>query len=555
MKTLRFTAMLFALAVSSQAQPWLLSEYRKVTTDSLRTANFYGARPSLNQASKGVVIVPEPGYIRFEASTIASDPDTAPKGSGYSANVGLMQPLSFDWAEHDISGLTGLNFEFRNSEAITGELAFSFGSASYDATNADSGQIYSVAIADNLAAGTEWKKVVITKADFATPLWWEKPSTFPKFDSVLKRVKNIQIAPRSTYTAGSKGSQIKAGGVEVPCEDCTGPTMTKQTLDVRNIVLEGVGHAPPSNDRGCQDKYLLLDNFADGNLKVTNMAAMYWYSYTDSGNADVTKAKGSSTASMAIMSASDLGSTSGLLTLDAKLNKTSLDGKWQPYAGWAAVGFHWRSEDAADLSGVTGFQFKLGEKGNTNADLVEAIAFKLGIAGIDEAESFQVRLPLKALGSGATVCVRPDDLKQPSYVVNAKPLNLKNVTKLSWELKIANNKDPSIDTASASMWLTDVKLFGIDVICLEDNVDAWHCSVGVDSRPSVKFSSSYKNGMLSLSGYKDVDVFEVVALDGSKIASFAPVASMRLDLARGTYFLVAKRGSIGTARQFVVADR
>lgn len=557
MKTLSFPVLLFGLAAFSQAQNWLLSEYKKVTTDSLGTAAFYGAQPFLNQASKGVVTVPEPGYIRFEATTIASDPETAPKGSGYSANVGLLQPLSSDWSEHDLSGLTGVSFEFRNSEAITDALEFSFGSASYDSANADSGQVYSVPFADDLTAGAEWKKVKISKSDFAVPFWWKKPSSFPKFDSVLKRVKNIQIAPKTTYTKGSEGNQIKAGGVEVACEDCTGPTMTKQILDVRNIVLEGVEVGPPPTpDSVCQEKPILLDNFADGNTTAGHKAAAYWYSYTDSGNADTTKAKGSSAASMAIFSASEVMSTSGLLTLDAKLNKVSLDGKWQPYAGWAAVGIGWRGGDTADLSGMTGFQFRLGDVGETNADLVESVVFKLGIAGIEEGKDYQIKLPVKALGmSGKSICVAPGDLKQPSYLADAERsrLDLKNVTKLSWELRIANSADTSIDTASASMWLTDVKLYGLDCIGLSSDIGS--CREGVKNRLLVKFGSSYKNGMLSLSGYKDVDVFEVVALDGSRIASFAPVATKRLDLARGTYFLVAKRGSVGTAKQFVVTDR
>ena len=175
MKKLYFASAILALAATSQAQAtWLLSEYKKVTKDSLETATFYGAQPFVNQASKAVVTVPEAGYIRFNASTIASDTETAPKGSGYSANVGLLHPLTSDWAERDLTGFTGLSFEFRNSEKITDILEVAFGSSSYNPANADSGQIYSVPFADDLTAGTEWKTVKITKADFATPSWWKK---------------------------------------------------------------------------------------------------------------------------------------------------------------------------------------------------------------------------------------------------------------------------------------------------------------------------------------------------------------------------------------------
>lgn len=557
MKKLYFASAILALAAASQAQSWLLSEYKKVTTDSLETATFHGAQPFLNQASKGVVTVPEVGYIRFNASTIASDPATAPKGSGYSANVGLLQPLTTDWAEHDLTGFTGLSFEFRNSDEITDILEFAFGSSSYNPANADSGQVYSVPYSDDLTVGTDWKKVTITKADFATPSWWKKPATFPKFDSVLKRVKNVQIAPKTTYSTTGAGVQIKEGGVSTPCTGCTGPTMTKQTLEVRNIILEGVEKWPAINplDSGCADaKVMVIDDFADGNTTPKHKAGSFWYSYTDTGKADTTKAKGSSTATQEIADAVTVGATSGLYTLTAKLNKTSLDGKWQDYAGWAAAGMNWRGDDTADLSTIKAFQFKLGDIGVTNYDRVETVIFKIGIAGIKDANVYQVNIPAASLGqSGKSICVRPKDLKQPSYLTTAErsPMDLTKVTKLSWELKITNNNDPAIDTATAGVWLTDVKVYGMDKICLNNSGD---CYVKVDgsARPSINFSSSYKNGTLSLSGYKNVDAFEVVALDGSKVLTFAPVASQKLDLSRGTYFLVAKRGSISTAQQFVV---
>lgn len=561
MKKLYFASAILALAATSQAQAtWLLSEYKKVTKDSLETATFYGAQPFVNQASKAVVTVPEAGYIRFNASTIASDPETAPKGSGYSANVGLLHPLTSDWAERDLSSFTGLSFEFRNSEEITDILEVAFGSSSYNPANADSGQIYSVPFADDLTAGTEWKTVKITKADFATPSWWKKPSTFPKFDSVLKRVKNLQISPKTTYSKTGDGVQIKEGGVSSKCTGCTGPTMTKQTLEVRNIVLEGVEKWPwPNpNDSGCADaNMMLIDNFADGNTTPAHKAGSFWYSYTDTGKADTTKAKGSSTATQEIADAATVGSTSGLYTLTAQLNKNSLDAKWQDYAGWAAAGLNWRGDDTADLSKITAIQFKVGDIGLTNYERVETVIFKVGIAGIKDANVYQVNLPFAALGqSGKSACIRPKDLKQPSYLTaeERSPLDLTKVTKLTWELKITNNNDPAIDTATAAVWFTDVKVFGQKEICLKGSGD---CYTKIDGsvRPSLNFSSSYKNGTLSLSGYKNVDAFEVVSLDGSKVASFAPVTSKKMDLARGTYFLVAKRGAISTAHQFVVTDR
>lgn len=561
MKKLYFATAVLALAATSQAD-WAISDFAYPTNDSTETATLYGAQPFMNSASKGVVTVPAPGgYISFNASTIASDPSTAPKGSAYSANVGLMVPLMSDWSIHDLTGLTSINFEFRNSDLITGEggLEVSFGSTSIDSSRADSGQTYIYAYTDALTAGTEWKSVSIDPTLLLTPGWWEtdKPADFPTLDSLLKKVKNIQFAPKTAYTSSTNGVQIKQGGVSRKCgakELCVVPDMTKQTLDVRNIVLKGVEKWPMPNPGkvGCSGTPLLVDDFADGNTQGANTGLGYWYSYSDSAEVpDTTKAKGSSSAEMEIV-APDAGN-SGYVMLNAKLRK-KIGTAWQDYAGWGAVGIDFRGKDTADLSAVTGIEFQVGPVPGHNGKNVETVTFKLAQSGVADADAFYAEIPYDKLGSGKSVCLRPEDIKQPTYVKNKVPLNLKKISRLSWEAKITDNKNPLIDTATAGFFLTDVKLYGTNKLCLE-KANKCFDPMGVSSRPSINFGFNYKNGALNLSGFNKVDGFEIVSLDGSKLSSFAPVASKKLDLARGTYFLVAKSGSLTTARQFVVTDR
>lgn len=558
MKKLYFASAILALAASSQAD-WAISDFAYPTKDSTETATLYGAQPFLNSASKGLVTVPAAGgYISFNASTIASDPATAPKGNAYSANVGLMVPLMSDWSIHDLTGLTSIDFEFRNSDLITGSgLEVSFGSTSIDSAFADSGQTYIYTYTDDLTATTTWRPISITPDLLLTPDWWTtKPKGFPTMDSLLKNVKNIQFAPKTAYTSSTGGVQIKEGGVSRKCgttEKCVVPDMTKQTLDVRNIVLKGVEKWPMPNPEkvGCSGTPLLIDDFSDGNAKGANLGLGYWYGYSDSADVpDTTKAKGSSSAVMEVMAPE--GGNVGYVMLNTQLRK-KIGTAWQDYAGWGAVGIDFRTKDTADLSAVTGIEFQVGPVPSHNGKIVETVTFKLAQSGVADADAFYAEIPYDKLGSGKTVCLRPEDIKQPTYVKNKVPLNLKKISRLSWEAKITDNKNSLIDTATAGFFLTDVKLYGIDKLCLQNEGKCY--AVGVSSRPSINFGFNYKSGSLNLSGFNKVDGFEVVSIDGTKLSSFAPVASKKLDLARGTYFLVAKSGSLTTARQFVVTDR
>jgi len=69
------------------------------------------------------------------------------------------------------------------------------------------------------------------------------------------------------------------------------------------------------------------------------------------------------------------------------------------------------------------------------------------------------------------------------------------------------------------------------------------------------FSVSYGNGFLSIKGYEGVKSIDVISLDGRKVASFAPAARVSMNLARGTYFLSAKRNGVALVQSFAVLGR
>lgn len=235
--TLRSLFAAVSLAISARAD-WLVSDYSTVTSDSAQTRAVYGIQTYQNRSSSVTTSVPG-GYVQLDAPLIASDGT-----EGYTVDIGLQQPLTPDWKTYDLTGLQAITFEYQNATKITDVLSVSFGSDAYSDAIVKAGTIYSNDIAGSVAlsAGTTWKTAEIYLSDFATPAWWtDIPADFPTIEQVLKRVRNIQFSPKTLYT--SSGTQNG-----VACVKCVGPTMTSQTLKIRNIRLMGVDTLSLSSD-------------------------------------------------------------------------------------------------------------------------------------------------------------------------------------------------------------------------------------------------------------------------------------------------------------------
>ena len=155
-----FLAVLAACASSATAN-WNLSAYATPTTDPVMTDSMYGIQTYSNKASTVAVTVPG-GYVSFVASKIASELVGTAGGRGYTANVGVLHPLTPDWTEYDLTGLTGVSFEYQNTTKITEVLAVSFGSGAYSKQIADAGTVFEAVLSSGtqLAAttGNVWKK-------------------------------------------------------------------------------------------------------------------------------------------------------------------------------------------------------------------------------------------------------------------------------------------------------------------------------------------------------------------------------------------------------------
>jgi len=532
MKKLSLLTAAVALTGVGAHADWVLSDYATVAADSAEVNKIYGAQTFGNKAST-TSLSAGAGSIVFKA-TFASDGT-----EGYTANVGLLHPLTPDWAETDLTGITGVTFEYKNSAKITDALAFSFGSGAYTDAIAKAGTVYENALTGTAALGinTTWKTATMDILDFAPPKWWTPTADFPEKADVLKLVKNVQFAPKTLY--GSAGTQ---NGKE--CTKCVGPDMTSITLELRNITLQGINKVnwPNPTNVGCEaaTPFTQVDDFADGDEE--NELGGYWYTFSDSGSAAAAgltdKCKGSSSATMPVDASGFIAGTASLSTGF---------GSWHDYAGWASVGMGFAGEGAlnAESAKLTGISFLI--MGQTIDKTVESINFKASMTGVSDTALHQVSLPTSVMSveGGKVACIRPEDLKQASYVATAHKVafDATKMTKLAWEAKITDQKSSAINTAAASFLISDVKFYG----------SAGMLSGTRDRKAKVTgFSVRAGEGVLSLSGYQGIKSFDVVTLDGKKVTSFAPAATVALSLPRGSYFLVGKRDGASLTKSFTV---
>lgn len=195
--------------------------------DSATARALYGIK-TLSNASSTTDVKVQDGVVTLTA-TLASD-----STEGYSANVALDVPLCPDRRVHDLRDFKSLRFRYRSTEKITDYLSVSFGSDVDKPTT--SGWIWpefdaGMAGTNALAAGAEWKDAEVVHGDFMREFFQDPgPEYWAHFDSAFAYARSIRFSPRTTYT--ETGTQNGTA-----CTKCVGPTMTKVTLEIRDIAL------------------------------------------------------------------------------------------------------------------------------------------------------------------------------------------------------------------------------------------------------------------------------------------------------------------------------
>lgn len=199
-------------------------------------------------------------------SDTAHFPNPAGEGSyvrGYTANVGILIPLNSAWGVRDLSKFDSLTFEFATNGRISDQLTVSFGSPKYIDSLANAGLVYEMTkirtrsdsiTRPKLEKAHDWAGITFTRAEFLRTSWYSDAETgyparwaeamanFPSADSVLAKVKNIQISPKTSYTGPGWNFTTN-----VYCKTCAIAflPMPVLTLRMRNILIWLNGEPAP----------------------------------------------------------------------------------------------------------------------------------------------------------------------------------------------------------------------------------------------------------------------------------------------------------------------
>lgn len=510
--------------------------------DSMSARKFYGIRAVRNVSSTATVRV-ESGAVVLEASRIASDSATSCTGTkclrGWSARVGIDHPLFADGTPRDLKGLRKISFEFRNADSITGYLGVGLVSARMPDLLDALGMIYEAPLqADSLlAAGSAWKRVEIDAEDFATPSWWRGSlDLVVPFGSILAAVRGLRFVPYGAY----QDSGTFAGE---PCGRCAGPSMTSQTLQIRNIVLTGVEKYPDPPAGDCSGEMSALDILFDNHV---NEAGSSWIPTTDSDSND---ASGSDTAAVGQTTSRDTLLTgdefsAGAIRLDASLDRV-VDGSVHSQAGWAAL-----ETDFCNTSFIHAMSFHL--QADSMPASVEGVRLRVRNRFATGGE-LSVMIPSRLLGSGGRdFCIAPQML-DTAMASETDAL----VESLAWEVRIAGPGVADEMPVPVSFKLGNVRLFNFyEIHSLSQRQS--RCGTGAVLRRTAPGAMvvTWANGVLSLQGFDCVASASVLGLDGRILSSFAPAARVPLRLPRGAWILEARmRDGTVLRRSFVALDR
>lgn len=522
---------LVGLAGAADAD-WLLNTYSKATLDTPSTNKEYGIQAFSNPLSLTSVAVPEVGYARLTVAQFVSQGK-----EGYTANVGLLHPLRKDWSSVNVSSLDSIRFEFRYDRKPSGGFEVGLSSKRYPTVFSDSGYVHLYKLkASQLPPVNTWRTISIPVSALVPPDWYcvegssakPCPLNFPSREAVLKELEALQFAPKTSY----RDSGIQRGA---PCGFCVTPATTLPVnVDVRNITLVGYEESVPNPlGIGCQDAPSMpIDDFENGDN--INEANGYWFAYSDTSTLpakELDSARGTSSAGLTFTPG--VGGP-GSVTLTAGLHKKvggAFD--WRPYAGWAAVGTNFENGEGIAVPGLTGISFQV--KALKLGPNVKGVNFKVAMPGISEATTHFAFLPAVNIdptspGYLAKICVRPEDLLQPSWFKGAVAFKSDSMLQMAWEVKIADQADPTIFSDTAVISVTNIAF----------HKDSARVGVGA-RRVGSFFSAAYRNGLLSVLPVAGYDQISVVSPSGRVAARFVgKVQSRAVALERGTWYVVAR---------------
>jgi hypothetical protein len=479
----------------------------------------------------------------------------------YGTATGILLPITPEWDITDLSAMTSLTFEAKM--ATTGaKIHLIIGS---DAYPADMAKENSALVGNDVSVTTAYATITVLPGDLLVPTWakapgaattaWIASGTYTT--GIAPAVKSLNFQPVLNWTSATV---LKSDAA------------SKNTLTIRNVKIAGlVGPKLPIGSQ-CLGSHFVLDDFAaDRMADGPDALGTYWYAFTDTTSDrvrnDTDSAVGRSKVALPSGAAkwTVLPGMGAFLSAKLEKNDTGSAFLYHRYAGWAAIGTDLTGTDGSPSALFQGnsslraisFDLYAGASaapaipGATFAtDKVKTITFKVGMAGVPDAVAFQASIPSDTAVAGWTgnhegltsVCVDLTSLSQPSWYVKtlaggASPIDPAAVTKLSWEAKITDQKDPTVHSADVTFGVGNVTLWGVDPTSVK----------GSRIRSEALRVAAGNQLVLSYEVPGSSARIEIVRFDGTRVASFdragtAKDLALPLRLAPGNYLVSVAGG-------------
>jgi len=482
-----------------------------------------------------------------------------PADGPYGTSVGLLLPLTPAWDIKDLSMATEIDYDVKSSSAFPAvneqmEIGSNLYGDSAKAANAALTQPKWTA----LTASYQTEKVVT--ADMSMNSWYSGPDAATTGWTGLTynigtAVKDLNFQPQINWTSATV---MKSG--------------TTGTLYIRNVKVIGLGcEFCNLNGVGCTGTGVTVEDFAATKSNLAqNYLGGYWYAYSDTSS-DPAKVNDSAVGSSTILlpagesiwvPEASMGAAVMTATLEKDVPSSSY--LYHRYAGWAGIGTTLSSQNSGWLDlqpgpaggALTAISFDLyagpalGSGNTIDTANVRRVIFKVSKTSVNDADAFQMSIPISLAYTPTTathICVDAAKLAQPGWYVtdslngSAVPFSAIDLTKLSWQIQIEDQADPTKHTsANNSIAVTNLEFYGLPcLIC--SGIEGSH------SRASA-LRASYSDALqLSYAVDGTTAQIDVRNLDGARIASFREAASAQnlslpVALSRGTY-LVSVQGS------------
>jgi len=534
-----------------------------ISAGAVQIKSLTGATYTVGKSSSASLTETAQGELSLKYTLLYGTRDSA-----YGTTAGLLLPIVPSWKAKDLSLAKSITFQIKAAvPGVTVHLII--GSPNYPADVVAAGAAFvsfaTVTLTDSFQTVT-----MIPWTDFALPGWL----TTADRDSVAW----IADGYNTTYSLGTAVTNLNFQPILDSAWDSTGTgfkpgtsAITSNTITIRNVDIPGIGDPVPVKGSGCTGTGgVIVEDFAPTKrILAQNYLGGSWYAYSDTSS-DPAKLNDSAVGSSTILlPAGEKAwtpdeSLAALVTATLEKDVPTSVYLYHRYAGWAGIGTTLpggNPDGSLDLQpgpapcggALTAISFDLyagralGGSYTVDTTNIRRILFKVAKASVRDAASYSVSIPVSQATSTSNnnICVDATLLQQPNWYVTdslngtAIPFRANDLTKLSWQIQIEDQADPTKHTsANNTISVDNVKFYGVD--CVEGIEGSHSRATGL--------RATYA-GALQLSYAVDGTAaqIDVQRLDGARIASFRNAATVRdlslpVALSHGTY-LVSVQGS------------